>query len=173
MKIFVTGISGTGKTTLAEYFASNGYNVIDLDHVPNLCSWIDYKTGEKTNMSNTENVDNEFIDTHDYVCDVRMLEEMLNQHKENVIVFGVVGDNSSLTHLFDKIILLQCSPENMIQRIENRKTNYFGKNKEVKDRMLSWQPIFESLMIGTGATVVNTDCPIDEVIEKVKSVLAL
>lgn len=171
MKILVTGISGTGKTTLAKSLAERGYKTIDIDHIPNLCSWINRETGEKSLLSNIEDPDNEFIDSHDYVCDVVQLEEMMDRSEENVFVFGSVGDNSSLVHLFDKIILLQCGPETIVHRLESRQTNDFGKKKEVQNRMLEWRDVFDNLMVGAGAIVINTDQSIGKVVEDLEKIV--
>ena len=166
MKIFVTGISGTGKSTTAKKLEERGYKTIDIDHVPNLCAWVDNNTGEKAHISNTDGPDNKFMDENDYVCDTQKLSELVPEG-ETVFVFGAVGDNSDLLHMFDKAILFQCNPETMTDRLTNRDTNDFGKNPEVQERILKWRLVFDDLMLKEGAIPVNTDKPVDEVVEEV------
>jgi adenylylsulfate kinase-like enzyme len=45
-KVYITGVSGTGKTTTAKELQKRGFYVISIDEVDNLCSWIDQETGE-------------------------------------------------------------------------------------------------------------------------------
>jgi dephospho-CoA kinase len=166
MKIFVTGISGTGKTTIANKLKDKDFNIIDIDYVPNLCAWVNLKTGEKSMLRNTESPNNKFIDEHDYICDTKQLQEMMKD-KETVFVFGSVGDNSSLLHLFDKTILLQCKPETLVERLKNRDTNDMGKKEEVQQRMLEWKKVFDALMIESGAIVVDTEKPVEKVVDEI------
>jgi predicted ATPase len=47
MKIRITGISGTGKTTTLAELQKHGYVVIDLD-ATGMCRWKNKETGEVT-----------------------------------------------------------------------------------------------------------------------------
>lgn len=171
MKIFVTGISGTGKTAIAKKLEEKGFKTIDIDYVPNLCSWINKETKEKAELSNTDSPDNEFIDKNDYICDVNKLAEMMKEFNEAVLVFGSVGDNGDLLHLFDKTILLQCKSETLVERLRNRDTNDFGKKKEVQERMLEWKIIFDDLMIKAGAVCISTDKSIEKTVDEIIRVI--
>ena len=46
-KIYITGISGTGKTAIAKELQQRGFYTISIDEVPNLCIWINKETKEK------------------------------------------------------------------------------------------------------------------------------
>ncbi len=163
-KIYVTGIAGTGKSTIAHELRKRGVDVIDVDNVPNLCAWKHIETGKKVHRANP---DNDFIDTHDYICDTEMLEELMNQSNDLVVVFGCVGDNSALLPLFNTTFLLQCSPTTLVERLKTRSTNDFGKDPEVQERMLAWRIIFDDLMCKAGATPIDTDAPLEIVLEEI------
>jgi len=60
MKILVTGIAGTGKTSLIRALGEQGYLVIDLDD-SGLCDWIHKETGEIAEYA--EGAGKEWIDT--------------------------------------------------------------------------------------------------------------
>jgi dephospho-CoA kinase len=164
LKIFITGIAGTGKSAIATELQKRGINSIDIDHVPGLCAWVHNETGEKVTEANP---DNAFIDQYDYQCDIGMLQELMNKSEELVIVCGSVGDNSTLLPLFDKTFLFQCSPETLLKRLRTRDSNDFAKNEAVQDRMLEWRKIFDVLMLNASAVPINTDRPFDMVVEEV------
>ena len=166
-KFFITGISGTGKTTIAKKLEDKGFKTIDIDYFSNLCSWVNKETGERAELSNTESPDNEFIDKNDYKCDTNKLVKMMEGSDEIVLVFGSVGDNSDLLHLFDKVILLQCKPETLVGRLKNRHTNDFGKKKEVQERILDWKVVFDDLMIKAGAIPIDTEESPEHVVENI------
>lgn len=172
MKIFVTGISGTGKSITALELEKRGFKIIDIDHVPNLCAWVSNETGQKADISNIDSPDNKFMDKNDYVCDIARLRELISDD-ETVFVFGSVGDNGDLLHLFDKTILLQCRPETIVERLTNRDTNNFGKDKEVQERILEWRLVFDDLMIKNGAIPIDSERPVTEVADEIIDIIKL
>lgn len=167
MKVFITGMAGTGKTTIGKAIAERGYQTIDVDTVPGLCAWTHNVTKEKEEGANLDDVSNDFMDTHEYECDMQMLKGMMQDSDDHVFVFGCVGDNSDFLPLFDKVFLLQCSPQVMVSRLNNRDTNSLGKTKEVQDRILKWGIIFDDLMLKAGATPINTEQDVDGSIEQI------
>lgn len=166
-KVFITGVSGTGKTTLAEELKNRGIRVIDVDHIPGLCSWVNNETGDEVAIANIANIDNKFIDEHDYVCNIEKLESMMNESSNLVMVFGSVGDNSKLLPLFDKVFLLRCAPKVITERLKTRTTNNFGKDTAVQERMLDWRTVFDKLMLDAGAVPIDTEQPLEKVAEQV------
>ena len=169
MKVFVGGMSGTGKSTVANELTKRGFCTIDIDHVPGLCSWVDKDTREKVESSNIESVDDAFMEQHDYECDTEILRKMVDQAEDLVFVFGNVGDNSSLIPLFDKVFLLQCLPETLLERLKTRDTNSFGKDETVHQRVLDWCKRFDVLMLDAGAVPISTEDSLDVVIENLIS----
>jgi broad-specificity NMP kinase len=163
-KIYITSIAGTGKSTLAKVLKERGFDSIDVDHVQGLCSWFNNETGKKV-FNDSPN--NKFIDEHDYRCDISMLENLMQKSSEHVFVFGSVGDNSDFIPLFDTLVLLQCEPKTLIQRLKNRDTNPFGKETEVQNRMLEWKKVFDKLMLQAGAISISTEQDIETVADEV------
>ena len=165
-KIFITGVSGTGKTTIAEELKKS-VRIIDVDCVPGLCSWVNNETGKEVDGANTANADNTFIDEHDYVCNIEKLEKTMNESDDLVVVFGSVGNNSKLLPLFDKVLLLQCPPEVLTERLRTRTTNDFGKDTAVQERILGWRIAFDKLMLDAGAIPVDATRPLEKVVAQV------
>lgn len=163
-KIFITGIAGAGKSTVANVLRERGHNVIDVDQVPGLCAWVHSETG--VSIVN-ETPDNDFIDTHEFTCNMSELQAMMAPMHGPIFVFGCVGDNSDFIPLFDHVLLFQCEPEVLVERLRTRDTNPFGKDPAVQERVLAWRKIFDVLMLEAGAQPINSQAPVEELVETV------
>ncbi len=164
-KIYITGVSGTGKTTLAKELKKRGYHAISIDEVENLCSWVNQETGN-THMGEAE-LNPEFVDKHDWICDINLLKRMMEEGANPVFVLGMPGNREQFYPLFDKILLLQCSPEIFCSRIDQRTDNDFGKHPEIRKQILNKFQKYNEDMISKGAIAINTERPINEVADEV------
>ena len=166
-KIYVTGVSGTGKTTIARELNTRGYLAISIDETEGLCSWIDQKTGEHHGGKEAE-MTKEFVDTHNWVCDIDHLNQLLAKSDASIaFVLGMAGNHEDLLHLFDTIILLQCSPETFCKRIETRTDNDFGKDREVQRQIVRRSKTYAEEMLAIGAVAIDTEKSIDEVVDEI------
>ncbi len=109
MKILITGVAGTGKSTIIKALNERGIRAIDLHDVPGLFYWRDIKTGQKVEYTPVKSKAE--FGTVDRTCDFEKLNKIFEEDP-NVIVAGVTGGSSQKQFLdfFDKIILLQGTP---------------------------------------------------------------
>ncbi len=164
-KIFITGISGTGKTTIAEELKKRGYHAISIDETAGLCSWRNRKTNEK--FVGDAILNKEFTDTHKWICDIELLKEHMGTDSKTVFVLGMASNREEIADLFDKVLLLQCKPETFLRRLNTRTNNSHGRDESIQNHMLEWYEAFESKMLKNGAVSINTDRPINEVVDEV------
>jgi adenylate kinase family enzyme len=92
MKILITGVSGTGKSTIAKALRERGVYTVDFSDVRNLCFWRDIQTKEKTRYSSVAT--HEWFDSHEYICDLPRLQEILNE-REDIAMTGVASGNQT------------------------------------------------------------------------------
>ena len=164
MKIYITGISGTGKTTLANALHTKGFKTISIDETPGLCTWVNRNDGSKVHYEGV--VDKEFITGHKWVCFREDLRNLMS-NDENVFVCGVAENQDEYLDLFDKVILLQCEPEIFLHRLLHRTGNPFGKDKSAQEYLVSTYKEFENNLIKKGAVQINVNRSLDEVIEDI------
>lgn len=164
-RYYITGVSGTGKSTLAQEFKKRGLNAVDLDS--GFCSWKNIKTGAEANINDKDSAD--FYNENDWYCDVEKLNNFLNEQTSPLYVFGASANQNDFLNLFDKIFLLKCSPETFCKRIDLRTNNSYGKRASEKENELRWFEGFNSLMVDKGAIVINAEDSIEEVINHIIS----
>src|SRR6185369_10695636 len=97
MKIYITGIAGTGKTTLAHELSKKGIKTISIDEVPDLCYWVNKEDGKKIDYD--ARLDKIFINSHVWTCDVDKLKDLI-KGDERVYVFGISENQEDYLTLF-------------------------------------------------------------------------
>lgn len=166
-KFYITGVSGTGKTTIAEELNKRGIHAIDIDYYENkLCSWKNKETKEKAHFEYGIGLD--FLKANGWYCDVERLKELININ-EDVYVVGMTENQDDYLDLFDKVFILQCSERIFFKRIDDRTTNGFGKDPSEKEHILSFYKNYETDMIKKGAIPINAEESIDNVVNAIIS----
>lgn len=166
MKIFITGVSGTGKSTTVEKLREKGIHAIDIDEVEGLCRWI-HTTTKEVGYRHPD-LGSEFFENHEYICDREKLIELMGEGSGPVVVAGVSDRQAeNLFDLFDKILLFHCDEKVFLQRIQDRTNHDFGKNETERNMILGWYKEFEQEMLDTGAISIDTNQPIEAIVERV------
>src|SRR3990167_1057563 len=66
-RFFITGISGVGKSSVAEKLSQRGIPSIDIDSVKGLCQWINKDTFKVERWHH--GMTNKWYKNHKYICD--------------------------------------------------------------------------------------------------------
>src|SRR6185437_812139 len=107
MKILITGISGTGKSTIASALNERGITAIDLHDIPGIFFWQDKTT--KQTVEYTPVHSKEWFDTVDRICDLDKVKELFAQQGDVVMSGSTSGSNQKDFSRF-LIKLSSCSP---------------------------------------------------------------
>lgn len=163
MKIFLTGISGTGKTTAVEGLKKRGILAIDLDDISR---WHDKASGEPVDFP--AEVDEDFMNSHEWMCDMNRLKSFLDKVGNSpVVVSGMLSERQDLASLFDKILLLTCDPEIFVNRLNSRDNNEFGKEKGVQDSIIRFHEKYRNKLKKLGAVEIDASKTKEEVLEEI------
>ena len=168
-KFYITGVSGTGKTTIAKALNDGGVYSFDIDAIPDLCHWKNKETGEKADWF--PKIGTDWIKAHNWICDAVMLKKLLDEQKENIVVVGIASNQDEYLDLFDKVFLLQSSEETFTKRILEREDNDFGKDPSEQKIILGYYKDFEKSILDKGAISINTENSLDATVEKIISYL--
>lgn len=164
----VTGVAGTGKSTLRTLFANKGYVTEEVDD--GFASWQNHQ-GET--VPGPDKAPAEWYRLHDWNTVGQALIERINQAKQSsqpLIFFGNTGDLSDYTEYFAKIFLLEYHNEELIrQRIYSRTTNDYGKDPVQFTELLSYYRPTQERYRALGAITIDCSLPIDEIASIIES----
>lgn len=169
--IFVTGVAGSGKSTISRYLNSMGYKAYDIEDLEGLFCMFDKDTGLP--VKENHNNDLEKVKRGEWNCDVGKLETIIKNEKSDIAFYCGTGSNlDDIIPLFDLVILLKASPEVIRERLSSRKRNSFAGTKEVQDWVIGWKDGWENWMQSKkGMIAVDANEPLEKTAKKIKQVV--
>jgi adenylate kinase family enzyme len=164
--ILITGITGSGKSSLCSELRKRGYKAYDIENMHNLFNMVHKKTGKIADKYDKDNL--EWVKQHDWICDKNKLQELVRKNAKGIVFYcGTASNLDELLFLFDKIFLLKVSPEILRERLNTRKSNDFGRTPEVQEWVLEWKDWWENHMHEKGAININANRDLQEVVNNI------
>lgn len=169
MRILITGVAGTGKTTTLAELQKRGYLVIDLD-ATGLCRWKNTKTGEFAEYGENGRDDAWFSD-HRWFCDDETLTKMLScvRSDKQVFVGGVAKNISEIGEKFDKKFLLTVDSVALRERLSTRTNNVFGKHPHEQEAAIKYDSLLKDAL--TEYILIDSAKPSEEIVDIIISKL--
>lgn len=144
-RVLLTGMSGTGKSSVIAALAALGYKAIDTDD-----GWCEPLPDGRQRWR--EDAITALLDTED--ADV-------------VFIAGCEENQVSFHSRFDLIILLSAPAQTMAERLAARTGNPYGKARGDMDRILSDLAAVEPLLRKAAHHEIQTTIPLADVVSKV------
>lgn len=148
MRVLVTGVSGTGKSTLVKELRSRQYNAYDADD-----------DGFTTPLPDG---------TWRWRPD--LVKALFDQHSDGLLFFAGCSDEQTQFD-FDFRVLLTAPVDVILERLRTRTTNPFGKRPDERDRVLADIEWVLPLLKATADLVVETSRPVSELVEAIVNAL--
>lgn len=162
----VTGIAGSGKTTIKQALAEDGYATFDVDD--GLANWIDRETGTKTAYDPALAP---MTDKYDWIIDPAALTAALAS-ADPIIICGSAHNLYRYFDHFSSVFLLSYPDEMSIkQRLKSRTNNDYGKAPGEFESILGYWKSYENEYIARNATAIDCMMPLDEVIEIIENTI--
>ena len=144
-RVLLTGMSGTGKSSVVRALAARGYKAVDTDN-----GWSEPLPDGRQQWR--EDAIDRLLDTED--ADV-------------LFVAGCEENQAQFHPRFDHIVLLSAPVETLLERVATRTGNPYGKSPEELSRILDDLENVEPLLRRVADHEIRTTAPLDEVVEDV------
>jgi len=143
-RVLITGMSGTGKTTVLEELGRRGYRVVETDDP----GWKEWRDGEELWR------------------EPKIAELLAGDGEPTLYVSGCVMNQGRFYDRFDAVVLLSAPADVLLDRIANRTTNDFGKHPAERDQILRDLAETEPLLRKTATHELDTTRPPGEIVEQ-------
>jgi len=138
-------MSGTGKSTALDELDRRGFRVVDTDG-PGWSEWVP--------------ATNEWLWREDRVA------ELLASEEDDVLyVSGCMSNQGKFYDLFDAVVLLSAPLDVILDRVENRTTNDYGKRPGERDLIRFHLETVEPLLRATSTHELDASKPLDDVVD--------
>jgi shikimate kinase len=152
-RILVTGMSGTGKSTVLAGLARRGHRVVDTDY-----------DGWSENVPLPDGSGREQLWRED------LMSALLAQDSDGpLFVSGCASNQSTFYDRFDAVVLLTAPTDVLLERLATRTTNPFGKDPAERDRILKDVATVEPWLRRTATVELSTERPVQDVVEAVEA----
>ncbi len=167
--IYITGVSGTGKSTVWAELKNRGIEAYDVDE-DGLARWQNNKTRyihPKSSVKAHQRTQ-EFLANHSWNIP-RNYVEKLNQRAKNKDIYlcGVVYNETELKDLFTKVIALSIDRNELIHRLKTRTNNNFGKSKHELKHVIERHKTVNQYYKSAGYLIIDSNRPLKQVINDI------
>jgi shikimate kinase len=155
-RVLITGMSGTGKSTLICELAARGYKAIDTD-TDEWSEWVAIARHPDRSGSGEE---------PDWVWREDRIQRLLSTEDADVLfVSGCKSNQGKFYGQFDHIVLLSAPVSVLMERLATRTTNAYGKHPDELARILGHLHTVEPRLRRTASLEVDTSAPVEQVIQ--------
>lgn len=157
-RVLLTGMSGTGKSTVIRALAARGYKAIDTDS-DEWSAWTNAAGDPDASGSPGE---------PDWVWREDRIQRLLSTEDAEVLfVSGCKSNQGKFYGQFDHIVLLSAPTHLIVERLATRTTNPYGKHPDELARVLRHLRTVEPLLKRGASLEVDTSVALDQVIETI------
>ncbi|WP_328502440.1 AAA family ATPase [Streptomyces sp. NBC_00457] len=151
MKVLITGMSGTGKSTALHHLRRRGHRTVDTD----ADAWSHWATLPDGSA--------------DWIWREQAITDLLSSHGEgSLFVAGCKTNQGRFYPLFDQIVLLSAPADVLLARIAARTTNPYGKRPEERAAVLHHLATVEPLLRATATVEIDATASIERVVQQLE-----
>jgi len=156
-RVLLTGMSGTGKSTVIMELAARGYKALDTDD-DGLSELVSVPDDQPTGLDPGQ----------DWVWREDRIQTLLSTDDADVLFLGGCSPNQGKFYpQFDHIVLLSAPAHLIVERLATRTNNPYGKRPEEVARVLGLLHTVEPMLRRGAGYEIDTSIPVDEVVAKV------
>ncbi len=149
--VFITGMSGVGKTSILDELSKSGINVVDSDY--------------------GYTIKNE--DTEETLWDENKIMRLIDEYKNtHLVLSGCYANQSKFYKYFAYVVLLKADLKIIMQRINHRTNNDYGKSLEDKRDIINNLTYVQPLLEKSADIVIDTSYEdVEKIAARIKDLL--
>jgi shikimate kinase len=156
-RVLITGMSGTGKSTIIGELAARGYKAVDTDSD----EWSEW-------VSTVEDGPAGLTEEPDWIWREDCIQRLLSAEDADVLFVGGCKSNQGRFYpQFDHIVLLSAPAELIVERLVTRTNNPYGKHPDELARVLRHLRTVAPLLRRGATLEVDASLPIHRVIDTI------
>lgn len=159
-RILLTGMSGTGKSTIIAELAARGYKAVDAD-CDEFSEFAEY-SGDTGAFGPPVEVGRDWVWREDRMQDLLGAEDA-----DALFLSGCAENMGSFVPQFDHIILLSAPAEVIVARLAARTRNAYGSRPDQVARVLSLMETVEPLLRRIAGYEIDTSASVADVVAAV------
>ena len=156
-RVLLTGMSGTGKSTLIRELGARGYRAIDTDSD----EWSEWSVAGASDQSASGA-------EPDWVWREDRIQRLLSSDDVDVVFVGGCKSNQvKFYEQFNHIVLLTAPVRLLVERLSTRTSNPYGKQPDELARVLRHLQTIEPRLRAAASVEIDTSGPIDQVVQTI------
>jgi dephospho-CoA kinase len=156
-RVLITGMSGTGKSSVIAELAARGYKAVDADS-PEYSEWVEV-TGDTSALGSPEWGAKDWMWRED-----RIRDRLSTEDADLLFVSGCAANMGKFLSRFDQVVLLSAPAEVIVERLATRTTNAYGKRPEEIARTLELIETIEPRLRRVAGHEIDSSASLDEVV---------
>jgi dephospho-CoA kinase len=160
VRVLLTGMSGTGKSTMVAELAARGYRAVDLDG-DEYSEWVAVADDAGVAGSPVE-AGRDWVWREDRVDDLLARED-----GELLFVSGCAANMSAFLPRFDRVVLLSAPADVIVERLAARAKAAYGTRPGDVARVLDNMETVEPLLRRVAGYEIDTTAPLEDVVAAV------
>jgi shikimate kinase len=159
-RLLLTGMSGTGKSTLTSALAARGFKAIDLD-CDTFSEWVELNDASAIPGSPVES-------DRDWMWRANRVDELLSIEDADVLFLsGCASNMGQFLPRFNHVVLLSAPADLIVQRLRSRTTNPYGKHPDQIARVLELRETVEPLLRRVATHEIDSSASVEQVVAAV------
>jgi len=152
--VLVTGMSGTGKSSVLAELERRGHRVVDTDY-GGWCVEVPLAEGSGSEL----------------VWDEERIGALLDEQDEpTLFIQGCVSNQGRFYSRFDAVVLLSAPLEVILERVATRDTNDYGKSDAERAEIVRYHANVEPLLRAGVTAEIDTRKPLAEVADELEAI---
>ena len=161
-RVFLTGMSATGKSTVISELTARGYKAVDTDYD----GWSELVDVPANSGQSGVGGRQDWLWREDRIARLLSTEDA-----DVLFISGGATNQVKFYGQFDHIVLLTAPIALITERLVTRTNNPYGKHPDELARVLALKETVEPMLRRVADLEIDTSVPLNEVVERILSVV--